>query len=55
MEDYQPQFGGKADIMALLMLLIVGATIGLAAGSAVVYDWIQHGALDRQNVSVTTH
>lgn len=52
MEDYKPEFGRPGDIVILLVLIVFAAGCGLLAGSAGVYSWIQHGALDENTVQV---
>jgi hypothetical protein len=52
--DYEPKFGSVSDLLAIMVIVVIGTLIGLLMGALGVYGWINHGALDDVDGSVRT-
>lgn len=44
--EFEPRIGHISDLITIMVLIVIGALIGLLVGGVIVYKQIQAGALD---------
>lgn len=55
MDEYSPRFGGAGDIGALVLIVLFGLLVGIGLSVFATYTAVEHGALDSDFISSSSH